>query len=159
MEGAIMNHYKDIDTKPANTIVIGDKDGVRTLAKYEPVSMNRYRPTDIAQPIMLDVPITATQHGEVKTSAVDRAQGFLIASVPRTFAFALTVTILSIAVGGVTLAASFVILFSVFSVVELISYAITLLLSAEGVSFYEARQKWQVIKREQKNRWEHYRNS
>ena len=104
-----------------------------------------------------DITPTATQHVEVKTSAVDRAQGFLIASVPRTFAFALTVTILSIAVGGVTLAASFVILFSVFSVVELISYAITLLLSAEGVSLYEARQKWQVVKREQVNRWEHYK--
>lgn len=151
------NAYKELDTKPANTIVIGDKDGVRTLAKYEPASMNRYRPMEVAQPITLDITPNATQYVEVKTSAVDRAQGFLIASVPRTFAFALTVTLLSIVVGGVTLAASFVILFSVFTVTELISYAITLLMSAEGVSLYEARQKWQVIKREQKNRWEHYK--
>ncbi len=152
-----MNHYKDIDTKPADSIVIGDRSGVRTLAKYEPTSPTRYQPVQAQQPMVVDITPSSTQHVEVKTSAVDRAQGFLIASVPRTFAFALTITILSIAVGGVTLAASFVILFSVFSVVELISYAITLLLSAEGVSFYEARQKWQVVKREQMNRWNHYR--
>lgn len=152
-----MNHYYDIDTKPADTIVIGDKSGVRTLAKYDPANTTRYRPVDVAQPILLDVPITATQHVDVRTSAVDRAQGFLISSVPRTFAFALTVTILSIVVGGVTLATSFLILFSVFSVVELISYAITLLLSAEGVSWYEAKRKWDTVQREQRNRWRHYR--
>ena len=60
---------------------------------------------------------TATAYVEMKTSAKDRAQGFIIASMPRTFAFSLAVTLAAITLGGVTLGAAFVILFSVFSVV------------------------------------------
>jgi hypothetical protein len=102
---------------------------------------------------------SATQHVEVKTNSVDRAKGFLIASIPRTFAFSLTVSILSIVLGGVSLGLAFVVLFSVFSLTELVSYIVTLLLSAEGVSWYEARRKWNVIEREQTERWRHYQNN
>lgn len=107
--------------------------------------------------ITLDVTPTAMMNIDFRTSAKDRAVGFLIASMPRTFAFSLAVTVLSIVVGGVTLAMSFAILFGTFSVVELASYIYTLAISAEGTANYEARQKWLVIKREQEERWRHYR--
>lgn len=107
-------------------------------------------------PVHFEVTPTATSHIEMKTSAQDRAIGFLIASMPRTFAFSLAVTLASIVLGGVTLAASLVILFGTFSIVELASYIYTLAVSAEGVAFYEAKQKWAVIKREQSERWNHY---
>jgi hypothetical protein len=38
----------------------------------------------------------------------------------------------------------------------IIGYAYTLSISAEGVSHYESRQKWAVIREEQKRRWQHY---
>lgn len=107
-------------------------------------------------PVHFEVTPTATSHIEMKTSAQDRAIGFLIASMPRTFAFSLAVTIASIVLGGVTLAASLVILFGTFSIVELASYIYTLAVSAEGTAHYEARQKWAVIRREQAERWRHY---
>ena len=99
---------------------------------------------------------TATSHVDMRTSAKDRAQGFIIASMPRTFAFSLAVTLAAITLGGVTLGVAFVILFGVFSIVEIASYIYTLAISAEGTANYEARQKWNVIKREQAERWNHY---
>lgn len=107
-------------------------------------------------PVHFEVTPNATSHIEMKTSAQDRAIGFLIASMPRTFAFSLAVTLASIVLGGVTLAASLVILFGTFSIVELASYIYTLAVSAEGTAHYEARQKWAVIRREQAERWRHY---
>ena len=100
---------------------------------------------------------TGTSHVEMRTSAKDRAQGFIIASMPRTFAFSLAVTLAAITLGGVTLGAAFVILFGVFSIVEIASYIFTLSISAEGVASYEARQKWAVIREEQRERWNHYK--
>ena len=64
-------------------------------------------------PVTLDVTPTATSHIDMRTSAQDRAIGFLIASMPRTFAFSLAVTLASIVLAGVTLAASLVIMFVV----------------------------------------------
>ena len=37
-----------------------------------------------------------------------------------------------------------------------LGYGYTLSVSAEGVSHYESRQKWAVIKEEQRRRWAHY---
>lgn len=99
---------------------------------------------------------TATSHVDMRTSAKDRAQGFIIASMPRTFAFSLAVTLAAITLGGVTLGVAFVILFGVFSIVEIASYIYTLAISAEGTANYEARQKWAIIREEQRERWNHY---
>ncbi len=106
----------------------------------------------------IDVPLAATQHIEMKTSAVDRSKGFLIANVPLFGAFALGVWLLS---GLLTSAPlfSFVglcIMWSSFVLAWLASYFYTLTTSAEGTAHYEARQKWHVIKEEQRRRWEHY---
>ena len=110
---------------------------------------------DSAQHI-IGVPITATQHIEVRTGGVDRAKGFLIASVPNTFAFALAVAIAGVILTGLTLTGAIVTLFVTFAAFQLVAYIATLLLSAEGVSWYEARRKWNVVDREQRARWQHY---
>ena len=99
---------------------------------------------------------TGTTHVDMRTSAQDRAWGFLIASTPRTFVFALAITLISMLATDIGVFAGIVILVSIFSVVELASYGFTLLISAEGTAHYEARQKWQVIREEQRARWAHY---
>lgn len=133
--------------------------------KYVPARVETqaitHRPTVEVMPPQnnFDMAVTpnGTSHVEMKTSAKDRAQGFIIASMPRTFAFSLAVTLAAITLGGVTLGAAFVILFGVFSIVEIASYIFTLSISAEGVASYEARQKWAVIREEQRERWNHYK--
>ena len=114
-------------------------------------------PLPINDSIMVNVTPTATSHIDMRTSAQDRAIGFLIASVPRTFAFSLAVAIAGIVLAGWSLAVSLVVLFGLFSVVELASYIFTLLVSAEGTAHYEARQKWAILRTEQKERWAHYK--
>ncbi len=140
--------------------------GIRKANNYvaaEPAQLPSVRPSlrgEVLPPahnkIDLSVTPTATTHVEMRTSAQDRAWGFLIASMPRTFAFSLAVTLLAIVAGGVSLVVGFVILFGTFSIVEIASYIYTLAISAEGTAHFEARQKWTVIKEEQRERWSHY---
>lgn len=106
----------------------------------------------------IDVPLAATQHIEMKTSAVDRSKGFLIANVPLFGAFALGIWLLSglITTSGFFTLTGLVILWLSFVAAWLASYAYTLHTSAEGTAHWEARQKWAVIKEEQRRRWEHY---
>ena len=106
----------------------------------------------------LDIPLAATQHIEMKTSAVDRSKGFLIANVPLFGAFALGVWLLS---GLLTTAPLFsflglCILWSSFVMAWLVSYWYTLRTSAEGTAHYEAKAKWRIIAEEQRRRWEYY---
>ena len=106
----------------------------------------------------IDVPMQATQHIEMKTSAVDRSKGFLLANVPLFGAFAVGVWLLS---GLLAHYPQFsfmglIILWSSFVLAWLASYWYTLRVSAEGIAMYEARSKWGVIRDEQRRRWEHY---
>lgn len=114
-------------------------------------------PPPAQSPIMLDVTPTAVTSVEMKTSAVDRAKGFLIASMPRTFAFSFSVALAALVLTDISFLVALVILFGTFSVVELVSYVFTLAISAEGTAHMEARRKWDVIEREQKARWQHYK--
>lgn len=155
-----------METKPLKTITIEEQRAMGLLRsstggpKLVPAVVEKSKPNSAPPPqtpVTLEVTPTAMAAVDFRTSAKDRAVGFLIASIPRTFAFSLAITILSIVVGGVTLAIAFVILFGTFAVVELVSYVYTLAISAEGTANYEARQKWAVIRREQEERWRHYR--
>lgn len=106
----------------------------------------------------IDAAPVATQHVEMRTSAVDRSLGFLIASVPLYAGFALLVLLVSIFFAGVPFLSlpALVIFWLSFVAAWIIGYCYTLSVSAEGVSHYEARQKWGVIKEEQRRRWAHY---
>jgi hypothetical protein len=94
----------------------------------------------------------------MKTSAVDRSKGFLIANLPLFGAFALGVWLLS---GLVTTTPLFsflglCILWSSFVLAWLASYWYTLRVSAEGIAMFEAKSKWRIIEKEHDRRWQHY---
>lgn len=107
---------------------------------------------------VIDAAPVATQHVEMKTSAVDRAQGFLLASVPLYAMFAAAVVAVVVLGWNVPLAsmATLTIFVLSFTAAWIIGYAYTLQVSPEGVSLFEAKSKWDVIRIEQKKRWEHY---
>lgn len=106
----------------------------------------------------IDAPLSATQHVEMRTSAVDRAKGFLIASTPLYLAFALGVLLLAVLFAGVPFWSfwAFSIFWLSFVAAWLWGYKETLAKSAEGISHYEARRKWDIIEEEQRRRWEYY---
>ncbi len=106
----------------------------------------------------IDVPMQSTQHIEMKTSAVDRSKGFLIANLPLFGAFAIGVWLLTGLLTETPLLSflGLCVLWLSFVLAWLASYWYTLRVSAEGVSMWEARAKWDVIKEEQRRRWEHY---
>ena len=106
----------------------------------------------------IDAAPVATQHVEMRTSAVDRSLGFLIASVPLYGGFALLVLLVSIFFAGVPLLSlpALVIFWLSFVAAWVVGYCYTLSVSAEGVSHYEARAKWRLLEREQQYRWAHY---
>lgn len=103
----------------------------------------------------IDAAPVSTQHVEMKTSAVDRALGFLIATLPLCGAFAITVVGIVVLGFGVPLMSlpTLVIAFIVFVTVWIVAYLYTLYVSAEGVAMYEAQSKWDVIRTEQMLRW------
>lgn len=127
---------------------------ITTVAKRGPAQVIQVQDTRHT----IDVPMQATQHIEMRTSAVDRSKGFLLANVPLFAAFALGVWGLS---GAFALAPWFsitalLIFWLSFVAAWLASYAYTLHISAEGVSMYESKQKWATIRDEQRRRWEYY---
>ncbi len=133
-------------------------------SKYVPARVETqaiaHRPTVEVMPqndFNMAVVPTATAYVEMKTSAKDRAQGFIIASMPRTFVFSLAITLISMLATDIGVIAGIVMLVSIFSVVELASYIFTLAISAEGTAHMEAKRKWDVIEREQRERWNHYK--
>lgn len=105
----------------------------------------------------LDIAPNATSYVEMRTSAQDRAWGYLISSIPRTFFFSLGFTLVAILATGIDLVTGFVTLIVTFALVEMISYVYTLSISPEGSAHYEARQKWAILRYEQRQRWAHYR--
>lgn len=104
----------------------------------------------------IDVPPSATQHVELRTSAVDRALGFAIAVSPLAAGFAVVVVGICVMGFGVPLLSvpTLIITFTVFAIVWTIAYLYTLHISAEGVSMYEAQERWGTIRDEQRWRWQ-----
>jgi hypothetical protein len=148
-----------------DTITIEEQEGMglrRPQQKYVPAGPVRRdlpsMPLNASVNHTIDAAPVATQHVEMKTSAVDRSLGFLIASVPLYAGFALLVLLVSIFFGGVPFLSlpALVIFWLSFVAAWVVGYCYTLSVSAEGVSHYEARQKWDVIKEEQRRRWAHY---
>lgn len=106
----------------------------------------------------INVKPNATTHIDMTTNAVDRAVGFLVASVPLYGAFAVGVLGASIALFDVPALsfAAFMIFWLSFVAAWLVGYIYTLAVSTEGIALFEARQKWKVIREEQRRRWSHY---
>lgn len=133
------------------------------LVKPEPQQpiVRRLSPGELNQvQHVIDVQPSAKHYVEMRTSAKDRAQGFLIANVPLFAGLALGMVLIAVFFFEVPFLSlpALVIFWLTFVAAWLISYIYTLAVSAEGIAMYEARQKWNVIKREQQERWNYYKN-
>jgi hypothetical protein len=106
----------------------------------------------------VDVAPSATQHIELRTSSVDRSLSFLIDISPLAAGFAVTVLGICVVGFGVPLLGlpSLIITFTVFAVVYTIAYLYRLSISAEGVSLFEAQEKWGLIRRHHDRMWDDY---
>lgn len=144
-------YHEVIDVRPSNYLAATDERQGRDDRQIQLAP--RY---EIAHTI--DVPMNATQHIEMRTSSVDRAKGFLIASVPLYAAFALGVLLLSVLFANVPFWSfwGLAIFWLSFVLAWLWGYRETLRKSAEGIALFEAEEKWAIIREEQRRRWEHY---
>ncbi|HMN30018.1 MAG TPA: hypothetical protein PKE45_17835 [Caldilineaceae bacterium] len=99
----------------------------------------------------------ATQHVELRTSAVDRAKGFQWMITPISIVVAVLAVIVSLAFDNEFLSFwSLLIFWLTFCVVYVAGWAFTALMTPEFISLYSARRQWDVIDREQERRWQHY---
>lgn len=155
-----MNRVRTMNRRPTDRGAKLAGDGIdRSKANYVPAPIRRETP---ALPVEAEIVHTidavpnATQHVEMKTSAVDRAQGYLIASVPMYALFGTATVALCVLGWNVPLysLATLTIFTLAFLAAWVIGYAWTLHVSAEGVSLFEAKAKWAIIEREQRERWD-----
>lgn len=120
----------------------------------------RRMPTEINQTShVIDVAPSSQHLVTMKTSAVDRAQGFLISTTPLFAGLALGFVLISVFFFNVPFMSltALVIFWLSFVAAWLLAYVYTLAVSAEGIAFFEAKKKWQVIEREQRERWSYYK--
>lgn len=155
--------------KQSNVVTIDEQEAMglrrprRDMVLPEPTQapVVRRMPTEINQTShVIDVAPSAQHIVTMKTSAKDRAEGFLIATVPLFAGLALGMVLISVFFFGVPFLSlpALVIFWISFVAAWLLAYVYTLAVSAEGIAMFEARQKWNVIKREQQERWAYYKN-
>lgn len=134
-------------------------DLIRHNNTYVPAAPHRTDPPpNTNYGVSLDIQPSAHQIVEVRTSGVDRAKGFQIAIVPLAAALGLLIVFVSLAFENEFFSLMSLVLFWLtFCLCWLVGWVVTLLLSAEGVAFFEAHRKWNLIEREQEERWNHYR--
>ena len=115
-------------------------------------------PAQSATTYTIDAHPSAQLGSITHTSAVDRAKGYTIIQAPLAAIMAVLVLAVAKSLAGFPLLsfAAFLVFWVSFALVWLAGWGLTLLLSAEGVAFYEARRKWNVVEREQDERWNHY---
>jgi hypothetical protein len=116
-------------------------------------------PAQTGHHVTLDIAPHATQHIELRTSAVDRAKGHAISTSILGAVLGVLAVLAMWALQGYPFLSFWllIVFWCVFAAVWAGSWFWTQLLSAEGVSFFEAHRKWRVIEREQEERWNHYR--
>lgn len=110
------------------------------------------------QNITLDVPLQSTQQIVMKTTAVDRAQGFAIKTQQLGLIIGFAVTVASIAFVNVPVFSfwSLAIYVLTYAAVWLYAYYLDLKHSPEGIARNESDRKWGVIERHQERMWDHY---
>lgn len=153
--------------KDNNTVSVEEQEamGLRrprqpgfVVPETKPTVVRRMLPTENRTEHVINVPPSATQVVEMRTSAVDRAKGHLIATVPLFVFVGFVVDLLVYQFADYPLLSipSVLILTGATVLCWFASWIYTLSISAEAVSKYEARRKWDVVDREQKNRWRYY---
>ena len=153
--------------KRNNLISIAQQEqmGLRRSAQpsnFVPASRNP-QPVQVLPPVQeihygLDVVPNATLVTEVRSSKVDAAQGYLLETTLLTFVFALSLVLAVRYVADWPLlgAGMYLSTLLLFAVLWGGSYVVHKFLSAEGVAYYESKNKWDVIRREQAARWRYY---
>lgn len=106
----------------------------------------------------IDVPLQSTQQIVMKTTAVDRAQGFAIKTQQLGLIIGFAVTVASIAFADVPVFSfwSLTIYVLTYAAVWLYAYYLDLKHSPEGIARNESDRKWGVIERHQERMWDHY---
>lgn len=96
-----------------------------------------------------------------RTNATDKAKGYLLIQTPIALIMAILILATAKALAGFPLLsfAAFLVFWITFAAVWLIGWGITLFMSAEGVAFYEARRKWNIVESEQVERWDYYKQN
>jgi hypothetical protein len=111
-----------------------------------------------AHEITMAVDHPARQQVVVSTNAVDRAKGYQIVITPLAAALALLAVLVSLAFKNEFLTFTSLLIFWVtFCVVWLAGWIVTAAATPEFVSWYGAKRQWDVIAREQSERWSHYK--
>lgn len=147
---------------PAVTIAEQEAMGLRRIqrpANYVPATTRSAElPAMTATTYTIDAHPSAQLGSITHTSAVDRAKGYTIIQAPLAAIMAVLVlaVVKSLADFPLLSFAAFLTFWISFAVVWLVGWGLTLLLSAEGVAFYESKRKWDVVQREQDERWNHY---
>jgi hypothetical protein len=120
------------------------------------------------EPVKLEVmpPYEASLHVEhpakmqtvVTTSAVDRGKSFQLMITPISLVLAVLAVIVAMAFETEFFSfATLLIFWLTFAVVYVLGMCLTALATPEFVSWYSARRQWDIIEREQKERWGHYK--
>ena len=124
-------------------------------------AVRRHR-IDLPQPTneeyALRAPQGATQHVELRTSMTDRAVGHLIANVPMLAVIAILTPVLwrMAAAAPISTGFAMTLWFITFAVMWGGSWALSLVMSAEGIGLISELLKWKLLFREQAHRWDHY---
>jgi hypothetical protein len=120
------------------------------------------KPTQItvmpAHEVSLNVDHTAKQEVIVTTSATDRARGFQMIIAPISVVVGLLAVIVSLAFKNEFFSfASIMVFWVTFAVVYVVGWALTAMGTPEFVSWYGAKRQWDIVAKEQTERWAHYR--
>lgn len=135
------------------------------LVRYQGGERNNYVPAAPQPPsipntnhsVVLDVTPTAQQSVIMHTSAVDRAKGYQIAIAPLALALGVLAVLVSLFFDNQLLSlATLLIFWLTFVAAWVVGWAVTALATPEAVSLYEAKRKWDVVEREQRERWGYY---
>jgi len=98
-----------------------------------------------------------TQHVELRTSAVDRAQGFQWMITPISAVVAILAVLVSLAFDNEFFTFwSLLIFWLTFCLVYVAGWVLTVLITPEFISLLSMHRQWNVIEKEQDRRWNHY---
>jgi hypothetical protein len=152
-----------VDETPASVSKADqERQGLVRKQRENFVPPSTTRPTQIQQfqphSTSLDIVHPATQEVIVTTSATDRARGFQMIITPISIVVAVLAVLVSFVFDNELFSlATLLIFWLTFAVIYVIGWVLTAVATPEFVSWYSAKRQWNVIEREQVERWNHYK--
>jgi len=125
---------------------------------YVPAGVRPEMPPGMAQRVEMLVDHPARQAVVVTTNALDRAKGYHLVLLPLAVVVGVLAVLVSVFFENQLLSfTSLLIFWLVFVFCWAGGWVVTALATPEFVSWYSAKRQWDVIEREQVERWAHYR--